>query len=98
MTYLPTSDSVPFAGDEQEAGPVVPGLVCAQATSTPAAVAVESGGDRLTYGELLARASGLARHLRRAGVRPGELVAVAVPRGAGARDGTLRGPSDAASG
>ncbi|MEU4160001.1 amino acid adenylation domain-containing protein [Actinoplanes sp. NPDC026670] len=81
MTFTPTSDRVPLVGDKPDPAPVVPGLVCSQAASTPEAVAAESGGDRLTYSELLVRAAGLARCLRQAGVRPGELVAVAVPRG-----------------
>jgi non-ribosomal peptide synthetase component F len=60
---------------------LVPDLVRAQAECSPDAVAVESAGERLTYAELLARAAGLAHHLHDAGIRPGDLVAVAVPRG-----------------
>ena len=89
MTHLATSDSVRDRGDRPAddrpvwtpSAPAVPELVCAQVERSPTAVAVESGGDRLTYAELLARAAGLAHHLRGTGVRPGELVAVAVPRG-----------------
>lgn len=59
----------------------LPGMVLAQALSTPDAVAVESAGHRLTYAQLTAHAYGLAEYLRRLGVGPGELIAVAVPRG-----------------
>jgi amino acid adenylation domain-containing protein len=59
----------------------VPAQILAQAKASPRAVAVECAGDRLTYAELVAQAGGLADHLRRIGVRPGDLVAVAVPRG-----------------
>ncbi len=58
-----------------------PEQVLAQAEVSPQRIAVESGGDRLTYAELVAQAGGLADHLCRAGIGPGDLVAVAVPRG-----------------
>ncbi|MEH1030085.1 amino acid adenylation domain-containing protein [Micromonospora profundi] len=63
------------------AGTTVPDLIRAVAHRLPDAVAVESAGNRLTYGQLLAEASGVAEALRHAGVGPGEPVAVAVPRG-----------------
>ncbi|MEU4410178.1 amino acid adenylation domain-containing protein [Streptosporangium sp. NPDC023963] len=54
--------------------------VVAQAGRTPERVAVV--GDRsLTYGELLARASGVSRALREAGHAPGEIVAVVMDKG-----------------
>src|SRR5690349_4633112 len=82
MTHLAASENVTDGGCRPAApAPAVPDLVRAQVQRSPAAVAVESGGDRLTYAELLARAAGLAHHLRGLGVQPGELVAVAVPRG-----------------
>jgi amino acid adenylation domain-containing protein len=59
----------------------VPDLIAAQAARSPGAVAVESAGHRLTYARLLAEATGVAERLRRIGVGPGELVAVAMPRG-----------------
>ncbi|MEU8756928.1 amino acid adenylation domain-containing protein [Streptomyces chartreusis] len=59
----------------------LPDLIRAQAQRSPQAVAVESAGDRLTYAQLLAQASALAGHLRALGVRAGEPVAVALPRG-----------------
>ncbi len=58
----------------------VPDLIRAQAQRSPDAVAVESAGNRLTYAQLLAEAAGVAEQLRRIGVGPGALVAVAVPR------------------
>jgi amino acid adenylation domain-containing protein len=58
----------------------VPDLIRTQAERAPAAVAVESAGNQLTYAQLLAEAAGLAERLRRIGVGPGDLVAVAVPR------------------
>ncbi|WP_440089515.1 amino acid adenylation domain-containing protein [Streptosporangium sp. LJ11] len=54
--------------------------VVAQAGRTPERVAVV--GDRsLSYGELLARASGVSRALREAGHAPGEIVAVVMDKG-----------------
>jgi amino acid adenylation domain-containing protein/non-ribosomal peptide synthase protein (TIGR01720 family) len=46
----------------------------------PEAEAVVFGGERLTYGELNARANQLAWHLRALGVRPGVSVAVVLER------------------
>nr|WP_062333252.1 non-ribosomal peptide synthetase [Herbidospora sakaeratensis] len=59
----------------------VPELIAAQAARTPGAVAVECGPRRLTYAELMASAGALAHRLRELGVRRGDPVAVAVPRG-----------------
>ncbi|WP_062346052.1 non-ribosomal peptide synthetase [Herbidospora yilanensis] len=56
-------------------------LIAAQAARTPDAVAVECGPRRLTYAELMASAGALAHRLRELGVRRGDPVAVAVPRG-----------------
>ena len=55
-------------------------LVEAQVARSPDAVAVVSGGDLLTYRALDARATQLARHLRRLGVGPDVLVGVALGR------------------
>ncbi|WP_143203912.1 non-ribosomal peptide synthetase, partial [Streptomyces sp. CB02400] len=60
----------------------LPELFAAQAARTPDAPAVVHGTQRLTYGELAARASALAGRLRRAGAGPETRVAVAVPRSA----------------
>jgi aspartate racemase len=51
-----------------------------QAKRRPEAIAVRCGDDRLTYVELNARASELASRLRERGVRPGDLISIAVER------------------
>ncbi|MFG1944007.1 non-ribosomal peptide synthase/polyketide synthase [Nonomuraea sp. NPDC048826] len=53
-----------------------------QVRRTPEAPAVVASGARLTYAELGARVFQLAWHLRRRGLRPEEVVAVAMPRSA----------------
>ncbi|GAA1954208.1 amino acid adenylation domain-containing protein [Amycolatopsis minnesotensis] len=55
--------------------------VVEQALATPDRIAVSAGGQAMTYGELLARAVGLAEHLIGAGCAPNELVAVRIERG-----------------
>ncbi len=55
-------------------------LIAAQAQSRPAEVAVEFEGEQLTYGELDARANGLACLLQELGVGPDVLVAICVER------------------
>ncbi len=57
-------------------------LVLAQARRTPAAEAVISGRDRLTYRELERRSAALAARLAAAGVRPGSFVPVLLDGGA----------------
>ncbi|MEU0768672.1 amino acid adenylation domain-containing protein [Streptomyces albogriseolus] len=52
------------------------------AAASPRSTAVVSGGTTLSYAELDGRANRLARLLQARGVRPGDLVAVALPRGA----------------
>jgi amino acid adenylation domain-containing protein/FkbM family methyltransferase len=52
----------------------------AQAQARPDAVAVTCGGESLSYGELQERAGRLARRLRRHGIGPEGLVAVALDR------------------
>jgi amino acid adenylation domain-containing protein len=61
-----------------------PGFVHEQAAAAarrhPEALAVASGGERLTYGELETRANRLAHHLRSLGVRPESRVAILMER------------------
>ena len=54
--------------------------VMAQARRTPHAVAVVDGDRQLDYAELAAASAAVAEGLRRHGVRPGEAVAVCLPR------------------
>ncbi len=55
-------------------------LVARRALSRPDAVAVRCAGDSLSYGELVRRASRVARELRGLGVAPGVLVGVYLDR------------------
>lgn len=55
-------------------------LIEQQAQRTPQAPAVRFGDERLTYAELVARAGQVAQALHARGVRPGQLVAIAVRR------------------
>jgi amino acid adenylation domain-containing protein len=54
--------------------------IAEQAARTPDAVAVDGGGERVTYAQLEARANALAGRLRARGVRRGALVAVRAER------------------
>ncbi|RSN29187.1 non-ribosomal peptide synthetase [Amycolatopsis sp. WAC 04169] len=56
------------------------GLILAQAARTPDAVAVRQGDARLTYRELVASATGVARLLRARGAGPGTRVGVCADR------------------
>ena len=58
----------------------LPDLFGAQAARTPDAVAVVFGEERLSYGELDARSSRLAHHLRALGVGPEVIVGLCVER------------------
>ncbi|MEK0098077.1 amino acid adenylation domain-containing protein [Streptomyces sp. NPDC056121] len=59
----------------------VPQLVLDQARRQPQALAVEFEGDSTTYRQLVLRAGGIAKALKRRGVRPGAVVAVQQDRG-----------------
>ncbi|WP_051466502.1 non-ribosomal peptide synthetase [Actinomadura oligospora] len=56
------------------------GRFAAQAAATPGAVALESDGAALTFGELDARSSDLASRLRAIGVGPERFAALVIPR------------------
>jgi amino acid adenylation domain-containing protein len=58
----------------------IPELFAAQVQRTPAAVAVVSAGQHLTYAELNHRANQLAQHLRTLGVGPEVAVGICVER------------------
>lgn len=58
----------------------VPALVQRQAANRPAAVAVCSASDRLTYKELDDRSNRLAHYLRNQGVSPGSVVGLCLER------------------
>ncbi|MFE4520363.1 amino acid adenylation domain-containing protein, partial [Kitasatospora sp. NPDC056783] len=60
--------------------PLVPAVFAAQAAATPEAVALVCGEEALTYRELNDRANRLAHRLIGAGVLPGAVVALALPR------------------
>ncbi|MBY8883142.1 non-ribosomal peptide synthetase, partial [Actinacidiphila acidipaludis] len=64
---------------ELPSGPLA-GLFEAQVARTPDAVALVHAGESLTYAETNARANRLAHHLIGLGVRPEQLVALALPR------------------
>ncbi|MDB4951689.1 MAG: Malonyl CoA-acyl carrier protein transacylase [Gemmatimonadetes bacterium] len=68
--------AAPYPADE-----TVPELFAAQAARTPDAPALRFGAEALTYAELDARASRLARHLRGLGVGPEQRVGICLPRG-----------------
>jgi amino acid adenylation domain-containing protein len=55
-------------------------LVEDQVNRTPEAVAVQFGNRQLSYRELNCRANQIARYLRRRGVKPGDLVGIALER------------------
>ncbi|EKT77920.1 non-ribosomal peptide synthetase, partial [Rhodococcus opacus M213] len=58
----------------------LPDLFSAQAASTPHAVSIVSGDDRLTYSEFSGRVNRLGRHLIALGVGPESVVALALKR------------------
>ncbi|MFI5836679.1 amino acid adenylation domain-containing protein [Micromonospora sp. NPDC051300] len=67
----PPLDTADHAGD----------LVARTAAARPWAVAMISGDERVSYADLIDAADGYARRLHAEGVRPGDLVAVSLPRG-----------------
>lgn len=74
-----------WSGTGQEARPgaaTVAELVAARAAADPLAVAVRAPEGVLSYGQLLDAAGALAEELGARGIRPGDLVGVAMERGA----------------
>ncbi|MFF5566865.1 non-ribosomal peptide synthase/polyketide synthase [Streptomyces sp. NPDC012829] len=67
-------------GDRRPAAVTVPALFTEHATRAPAAIALTSGGERVSYGELEARSNRLARYLSDRGVGPESLVGVVMDR------------------
>nr|WP_203729475.1 non-ribosomal peptide synthetase [Streptomyces sp. SID12501] len=74
---VPVLDGGPLPGP---ARPVV-GLIADHAARRGGSVALEHDGRSITYAELFGSARDLARRLAARGVGPGDLVAVALPRG-----------------
>ncbi|MEU4345916.1 amino acid adenylation domain-containing protein [Streptomyces sp. NPDC023838] len=70
----PPTEAVPVPADRDPLDPV--------AAHHPSLPALLCGARRLTYGELDERVASLAKRLRASGVRPGQPVAVVLPRGA----------------
>ncbi|MGC4813633.1 amino acid adenylation domain-containing protein [Micromonospora sp. DT228] len=64
----------------REAGLTLDGLIRRQAAASPAAVAVSSGDERITYAELVERAGALATYLRGRGAGPERVVGVCLER------------------
>ncbi|HEX9940764.1 MAG TPA: amino acid adenylation domain-containing protein, partial [Thermoanaerobaculia bacterium] len=64
-------------------GPTFDALFAERAAARPGVVAAVCGGERLTYGELAARADRLARRLAAEGVGPESVVALVADRGLG---------------
>ena len=65
---------------ERQANLTIHGMVESYAQSTPAAIAAEHKGEQLTYAELNGKANQLAALLTEQGVKPGQHVAVYLPR------------------
>ncbi|MFG3165491.1 amino acid adenylation domain-containing protein, partial [Streptomyces sp. NPDC048232] len=78
----PGREREPDAGVPVAAHVTLPGLFEEQAARTPDAVALVSGDQRMTYGELNEQANRLARVLTRRGVGPESVVAVLMDRSA----------------
>jgi amino acid adenylation domain-containing protein len=69
--------------DEMTLGATMVPLIEQVASVSPGNVAVCGPDGTLTYGELAAGAERMAQRLRRAGVQPGDLVGLCLPRSAG---------------
>ncbi|XVS67309.1 non-ribosomal peptide synthase/polyketide synthase [Actinosynnema sp. CA-299493] len=88
--YRPVREVPLLLGDEPDGrgrllevpATTFPELFEAQVGRTPDATALVCGDERLTYAELDERANRLAHHLVARGVRPEQVVALSLPRGA----------------
>jgi len=69
--------ATPFPADR-----TIHALFREQAQLNPGAIAVEDGGRQVNYGELNRNSDAVAAMLVRAGVRPGDAVAISLPRSA----------------
>ncbi|WP_327693505.1 amino acid adenylation domain-containing protein [Streptomyces sp. NBC_00459] len=80
---LRARESVPVLDGGPLPGPARPvlGLIADHAARSGGSVAVEHDGHSITYAELFGSARDLAHRLAARGVGPGDLVAVALPRG-----------------
>ncbi|MFC8626720.1 amino acid adenylation domain-containing protein, partial [Streptomyces anulatus] len=73
---------LPSSPGQGAVGETIPELFAAQAARTPQALALVAEDGRFSYAEVEARSARLAARLVDRGVRPGDVVAVAVPRSA----------------
>jgi amino acid adenylation domain-containing protein len=78
---LPAARAAANATDAPVSTELLHSFFVRQAAKTPEAVAVIGPDKRLTYAELLARASALAHELRGHGARPNQLVAIVMEKG-----------------
>jgi amino acid adenylation domain-containing protein len=70
----------PSARSHSRAFALIHERIAVQAARIPDAIAVEGGGERMTYAELEDRAARLAHRLRALGVQPGEIAALRAER------------------
>lgn len=77
---LPLSPAAEQSGEGRAPGDTIAESFFEQAHRTPTAEAISDGKTRLTYAQAAAQARALARRLVASGVRPGDIVAVCIPR------------------
>jgi amino acid adenylation domain-containing protein len=73
-------DELNGSGRDYDLSQTAPAMIAARAAQRPEAPAIADEAASLTYGELNARASQIARRLVAAGIRPGGRVAIAMDR------------------
>ncbi len=72
----------PLVADHpQDRSETLPQTFIATASRTPDAIALISNEQRLTYAELRSRAEGIAATLANRGAKPGDIVAISLPKG-----------------